>query len=338
MINCNFGFTPLKEVWIGDSYPESFFTHLPAEVADPLCQITQWCKEDTLRLQKFLEGRGIKVQRPKFDSIDDHMKDDKLVKPPITPRDHYLVLDKTLYSLHNPLAKDRWHHVLEEYKAQGYDVQSPVNMPINCLNPPSVVRVGRDLYIDYDTHRATWGFVCETMVQLAKKYRVNVVDTGGHCDSVFCPVAPGKIVTSHWKDNYDTSFPGWELFHVPNETKEYQFGPYRNWQLDNYDADQKFGQWIYDEAADWIGAFQETVFAVNMLVIDEKNIIAVKEHEPLTKWLEQRGITVHYFDFRTRSFFDGGWHCVTLDIHREDSCTDLFPNRGDNGVYHRENA
>ena len=64
MINSNFGFTPLKEVWLGDTYPESYYDNLPNEVADPLRQITQWCKEDTGKLQKFLEGRGINVRRP----------------------------------------------------------------------------------------------------------------------------------------------------------------------------------------------------------------------------------------------------------------------------------
>ena len=59
MINSNFGFTPLKEVWLGDTYPESFYSHLPNQVADPLCQITQWCKEDTGKLQKFLESKDI---------------------------------------------------------------------------------------------------------------------------------------------------------------------------------------------------------------------------------------------------------------------------------------
>ena len=29
MINSNFGFTPLKEVWLGDCYPESYYDHLP---------------------------------------------------------------------------------------------------------------------------------------------------------------------------------------------------------------------------------------------------------------------------------------------------------------------
>jgi hypothetical protein len=73
-----------------------------------------------------------------------------------------------------------------------------------------------------------------------------------------------------------------------------------------------------------------------MLVLDEKNVVAMKDHPSLSEWLGKKGITVHTFDFRPRSFFDGGWHCLTLDIHREDTLTDLFPERGDNGVYYRE--
>lgn len=61
----------------------------------------------------------------------------------------------------------------------------------------------------------------------------------------------------------------------------------------------------------------------------------MKEYAPLTKWLQERGITCHFFDFRTREFWDGGWHCLTLDIHREDNCNDLFDNREPNGVHWR---
>ena len=42
-----------------------------------------------------------------------------------------------------------------------------------------------------------------------------------------------------------------------------------------------------------------------------------------------------FYDLRTRSFWDGGWHCFTLDIHRHDTAQDLFTDRGDNGVYWR---
>jgi len=338
MINSNFGFTPLKEVWLGDTYPESFYSHLPNQVADPLCQITQWCKEDTGKLQKFLESKDIKVRRPIFDSVDDYLgKNEQLVKPPITPRDDYIVLDKTLYRLHHnkELKQDQWHHAMDRYKSLGYDVQQPVDQPINVLDPAAIVRVGRDLFVDYDTHEALWGFTCETLIELSKKYRVNIVNTGGHTDGVFTPVAPGVIVTSHWKDNFDQSFPDWEVYRIPKEFQNFNYDT-KNWSVPGQNENTEFENWIYDDASDWIGEFQETVFEVNMLVIDEKNIVCMKEHNPLNDWLDKRGINVHVFDFRARSFFDGGWHCLTLDIHREDTKTDLFPERGDNGVYWRK--
>lgn len=340
MINSNFGFTPLKEVWLGDTYPESFYSHLPNQVADALCQITQWCKEDTGKLQKFLESKDIIVRRPQFDSIDDHLgKNEQLVKPPITPRDHYIVLDKTLYSLHHnkELKQDQWHHAMDRYKSLGYDVQQPVDQPINVLWPPSIVRVGMDLYVDPFGLEPMWGFACQAMVELAKKYRVNICTTDGHSDGVFCPVAPGLIASSHWKNNYKASFPDWEVFDIPEKYQNNGFAQ-KNWSVPGQDNNEQFEKWIYNDANDWIGEFNETVFEVNMLVIDEKNIVAMKDYPPLTEWLDKRGITVHTFDFRPRTFFDGGWHCLTLDIHREDTMTDLFPKRGENGVYYREDT
>jgi hypothetical protein len=336
MINSNFGFTPLKEVWLGDCYPESYYDHLPNEIADPFRQITEWTKHDTGRLQKFLESKGITVRRPVFDSIDDHVDSkDQLQKPPVTPRDHYFVLDTTLYSLHNKLKKDPWRHWLDYYKQNGCDVRSPVDTSINCISPPSIVRIGKDLYIDRDSHTSHWGFVCEWMVETAKHYRINVCSTTGHCDGVFCPVAPEILVSSYYKVDYTQSFPGWELFRIPEDAKINHFA--KNWWVhdQNIILNQAFSKHIQEKASTWVGNFKETVFEVNMLVIDEKNVIAMKDYPPLTEWLHRRGITVHFFDLRTRSFWDGGWHCFTLDIRREDTKIDLFPERGEDGVYWR---
>jgi hypothetical protein len=337
MINSNFGFTPLKEVWLGDCYPESFYDHLPNEIADPFRLITEYTKEDTAKLQQFLESRGIIVRRPIFTSIDNHIDNDQLVKPPITPRDNYLVLDKTLYSLHNQLEVDPWQHSLDYYKSQGYDVQEPKNLPINCLCPPALVRVGKDLYLDHDSHPHVWGFICEWMVETSQDYRINISSTSGHSDGVFCPVAPGILVSSHYKNNYQQSFPGWEVFKIPNHL--HNFRSTSAWYANDktIDNNRHFSQHIQKHASSWVGNFKETVFEVNMLVLDEKNVVAMKDYPPLTKWLDERGITVHFFDLRTRSFWDGGWHCFTLDINRDDTKTDLFPDRGSSGVYWRLN-
>jgi hypothetical protein len=333
MINSNFGFTPLREVWLGDCYPEHFYDHLPNEIADPFRVITQWTKEDTNKLQKFLEDRGIVVRRPVFNSIDNYVdSEDQLVRPPVTPRDHYLVLDKTLYSLHNKLKIDAWDHWLAHYKSKGLDVQSPVDLPVNCLEPPSLVRVGKDLYLDQDSHPQVWGFICQWMVETSKDYRINICSTSGHSDGVFCPVAPGIIAASHYKSDYSSSFPGWKVFKIPGRLNN--FNHPKDWWVkdERINNNRSFSQHIQMQAKQWVGNFKETVFEVNMLALDEKNVVAMKDYPPLTKWLNDQGITVHFFDLRTRSFWDGGWHCFTLDICRQDTKEDLFPDRGDNGV------
>jgi N-dimethylarginine dimethylaminohydrolase len=173
------------------------------------------------------------------------------------------------------------------------------------------------------------------MVETAKNYRINVCSTSGHSDGVFCPVAPGVIVASHYKNNYSQSFPEWNVFQIPNNLNNFNH-PKDWWVKDNnINNNQSFSSHIQKHAKSWVGNFKETVFEVNMLVLDEKNVVAMKDYPPLTEWLSKQGISVHLFDLRARSFWDGGWHCFTLDISREDVKEDLFPNKGDNGVYWR---
>jgi hypothetical protein len=242
------------------------------------------------------------------------------------------VLDKTLYSLHNDLKKDPWRHSLDLYSSAGFDVQYPVNQPMNCLSPPALVRMGQDLFIDKDTHPHVWGFICEWMIRTSTNYRVNICQTNGHADGVFCPVAPGIIVSSHYKSDYSQSFPGWEVFKIP--LKELGKRGHTRWRTSSTTINQNktFSDYILKNANDWVGNFEETVYEVNMLVIDEHNVIAMKEYPPLTEWLFKRGINVHYFDLRTRTFWDGGWHCFTLDINRDDSKTNLFSSDNQTGV------
>ena len=53
-----------------------------------------------------------------------------------------------------------------------------------------------------------------------------------------------------------------------------------------------------------------------MLVIDEKNVICISDDEWALDQLRSVGITPHVVDFQTRSFWDGGIHCITSDIER----------------------
>ena len=72
---------------------------------------------------------------------------------------------------------------------------------------------------------------------------------------------------------------------------------------------------------------EETVFDVNMLIIDPKNVMVFNYNKQVFDALDRYGITPHIVPFRHRYFWDGGIHCVTLDLHREGTMQDYFPNR-----------
>ena len=61
-----------------------------------------------------------------------------------------------------------------------------------------------------------------------------------------------------------------------------------------------------------------------MLVVDEHNVICIAEHEQSFKKMEQLGITPHVVDFPTRHFWDGGIHCITVDIRRHGGQQNYF--------------
>jgi N-dimethylarginine dimethylaminohydrolase len=163
----------------------------------------------------------------------------------------------------------------------------------------------------------------------AKKYRTHLVSTGGHSDSVFCPVAEGLIITTHWLTDYSKTFPGWEVFKLPKETFGTTTGGPKSWWLPDsqYSNNSLFAQHIEQKALDWVGNYQETQFSVNMLVIDNKTILAVNQNPKLTEFLTKKGFEVIVADFRCKEFWDGGMHCLTCDITREGNLSDYFPNR-----------
>lgn len=327
-VNSFTGFQDLKEVWLGDCYPEHFYSHLSSRVQDAFGIITEWTRTDLAKIQQALEADGVVVQRPKFSgTVDDYVVNEQLLKPPICPRDDNMTLGNEFYHLRSTkYLVDPWTHQIQDFKQHGVTVHEGRDSPADCIHPPSVVRMGRDLYIDYDTHVHVWGMVSEVLIEWSKNYRVHVCSTGGHADGVFCPVAPGAIVATHYLSQYSKTFPNWQVFHLPYPKYTHWTG---NWHIENKTVMENIGfaDHINQYAFDWIGNFRETVFEANMLVIDPTHVLAIKEDPQMFKWLDQQGIKVTYCDFRCRNFWDGGLHCLTADIVREGGAKDYFPYR-----------
>ena len=70
------------------------------------------------------------------------------------------------------------------------------------------------------------------------------------------------------------------------------------------------------------GQVDETVFDVNVLVIDDKHVVVNSASKELFKVLKENGMEPIHCPIRHRFFFDGGRHCLTLDINRKGSQVD----------------
>jgi hypothetical protein len=327
IINSHDSWSPLQEVWLGDVYPEQWYEHLAAPVRDVFQRLTEITKQDLDRIHQTLEDFGITVQRPQYLDIDDYVTDGILVKPQICPRDQFVVIGNTLW--HHEHHTKPWQHVMQEYQTHR-DCSTRLNYNV-CINGANVVRVGRDIIIDRDVFDYDYdnGW---------PEYRVHLVNNGGHMDGCFAILRPGLILANRYWDDYERTFPGWEIIQLDDPT--YAAAPSTGYQQSypvyngkfwdtSVGTNRSFNQHIIDHALDWVGCYTETYFELNCLVIDTNNVVMLAENAVLAENLARRGITVHWVPFRTRSFWDGAMHCLTVDIRRDSQIVDYFPERDD---------
>jgi len=328
MVNSHNSWSQLEEVLLGDVYPAEWYDHLAPEIRDVFQELTAITQEDLAHIQRTMESLGIIVRRPQFLNIESFLTiDGMLLKPSITPRDEFVVVGNTLYCPEGRQMLPEWQHVLDIYrKAPGSYVRPS---PTHAINGANVVRVGRDVIIDRDVfdfeYQGTF-----------PDYRVQLVDNGGHMDGCFAILKPGLILANHYYEDYDRTFPGWKIIMLDNPT--YNASPSTGYQQPYPVANRKFwdpvvsnnrafNDHIIKHALDWVGDYRETYFELNCLVVNEKNVIMLGYNEEIEKELARHDMTIHWVPFRARSFWDGAMHCLTVDIRRQSTIEDFFPER-----------
>jgi hypothetical protein len=308
IINSFNSWSRLEEVWLGDIYPCQWYDHHPSEIRDVFYQLTEITKEDLKIIQQKIESFGVTVRRPTYVSIDSYLdSNDQLVKPQICPRDQFVILG-------NSLVAHKWHtvpwqQVLDEY---GQDQTCRIILTDNThLNGANIVRLGDRLIIDTPEPK-------NIKEDYLKNYKVDVVTNGGHLDGCFAILKPGLILASNYFSDYDTFFPGWQkiILTKPEFSMHTKSRVNGKWWLPSVKVNRSFSDHIIKHAQTWIGNYTETYFDLNCLVIDETNVLMLGQNLVLEKRLKEHGITVHWVPFRTRSFWDGGLHCLTVDIRR----------------------
>ena len=203
------------------------------------------------------------------------------------------------------------------------------------INGAMVSRIGKDLYFGTTQYDQDIDTFKKTLDLEFPNTRNHVVNTGGHGDGTYCPVCPGLIISLRDVPTYADSFPGWEVVYLPGqswtkvkpflELKEKNAG---KWWIPGFEQDQAVVDVVETWLGHWTGYVEETVFDVNMLIINPKNVMVFNYNKQVFDALDRYGITAHIVPFRHRYFWDGGIHCVTSDLHREGTMQDYFPERG----------
>ena len=104
---------------------------------------------------------------------------------------------------------------------------------------------------------------------------------------------PGVIVASRELPELETIYPTWDICYVdPSEVKK----PLRH---------------------EWGGDYSESNYDINILSVNQENCIVSKENKTMFKFLEKNKINPIICNFRDKSFWDNGIHCITQDLYRE---------------------
>jgi len=339
---------PLKVCAVGQSYPPEIYDYIKNDrVRKVFYKIAEETEEDYQKLITLLKSFNVEVLRPniepQLERVRQEIIDGREIESPgnlMQPRDLSIMLGSDLYWRKSP----EWNHVIEYCENNGVTSKG-ILLGTSTINPYSgferrinaamTTRLGKDLYIgtldDADEDPSKF----EHLSSLFPDYRVRMVVTKGHTDGSFTPVVPGLIVSIVGEYNYTETFPGWEVVYLPGESWQ-KMGPFlilkqRNngkWWVPGEELNEDFTRFVERWMSQWVGYAEESVFDVNMLVIDKKNVIVNGYNRKVFDAFSRYGITPHICNFRHRYFWDGGLHCVTSDLHREGVKEDYFPERG----------
>lgn len=346
---------PLKVVGLGKSYPPELYDYIKDQKVRKVFQrIAEETEEDYLLFQNLLEKLGVEVIRvdvdPAVEQAKQAIKENKAIPKPyfMQPRDYSIMLGDTFHVLEEPCMKPLIDACVRSgtkvtpalltgsYHATD-NVMNTASLSDIYLNGAMVSRIGKDIIVGTagDMGGSTFYDGIEDQIKkLLPDYRVHIADTRGHLDASYCPVVPGLIVSILENYNYEETFPGWEIVYLENESwykmvdflllKQENGG---KWWVPGEESNHGFIEYVENWMNHWVGYAEESVFDVNMLVIDQKNVVVNGYNQKVFDAFAKRGITPHICNFRHRYFWDGGLHCITTDLHREGTMQDYFPER-----------
>ena len=250
-------------------------------------RIIEETNEDLDSLATTLMSLGVEVVRP--EPLNFQVHDGMYC---YCPRDRLLVYGSTvidpamLYPCRD-MELQCYHDIVKDTEV--------VHMPRDqgmVLDAANVCRLGDSmLFLESASgNRAAYNWLCaqfpDVIIELCNFY------SGVHIDSTIVPLREGLVMLNASRVNFDNVprvFDGWHKIWVTDVVA------------------QDFYKYPY--ASKWI--------AMNMLVVDPHTVICDRNQTELIKTLKSYRFEVIPLELRHSRTLGGGFHCVTLDLHRE---------------------
>lgn len=321
-LKSNNGWDPLKSIIVGDasgaripplsrSMRNFMFANLEFHQIRELCapwvystKVIDESQEDLEILADTLTKESITVYRPEKKNYG-WMN--------YCPRDIFLVLDNIILETPNVMSIREYEslayrHILNkldgrwlkapvpQYLEESFDfsdlsVPTLMNAEI-MFDAPNVVRMGKTLLYQISNSGNLKGL--KWLQQSFPEYRIHPASqySGAHFDSTVIPLRPGLVLLNGLRcteNNYPLIFKNW---------------------------DKIFFTDIVSTDTDDNGISSNSI-GLNLLSLNEDTVIVDKNQKPLIKILKQHGINSIPLELRHARTLGGGFHCVTLDLHRE---------------------
>ncbi|MEU2394483.1 amidinotransferase [Streptomyces sp. NPDC007369] len=168
------------------------------------------------------------------------------------------------------------------------------------------VRAGRDLFVTRSNVTNSMGIEWLRR-HLEPAYRIHEIEsrcrTPMHIDTTFIPLAPGKVLVNPEYvdvDRLPEVLGSWDVLIAPEPT------PPDGTLLK---VTSLCGKWL----------------SMNVLMVDEKRVIAERHHTSMLRALERWGFEPIPCDLLHYAPFAGSFHCATLDVRRRGGLESYFP-------------
>lgn len=207
----------------------------------------------------------------------------------------------------------------------------------NYVNSATVFMIGNRLSIGFEdrvgieTNRIS-DEQLHDLIPSTRDFKIHYEQMIGHTDANYHPIKPGAILSLYDVQAYEETFPGWDVCYLPDQSwnkvrdfcklKEKNSG---KWWLAGEEDNDEFTNFVETWLGDWVGYVEETVFDVNVLMLDEHHCcVSNPNNAQVNAFLKKHNIEPVYVPWRHRYFWDGGLHCITLDLYREGTQKDYF--------------